>query len=77
MAHDAAQPTIHSPVRGLLANCSGPNFFFIHGARRGISSVLAVAHLGLAAGHQTGVVFLLDTKSKQRRWEEILPHYKS
>jgi hypothetical protein len=33
MAHDAAQPTIHSPVRGLIANCSGQNLFFIHAAQ--------------------------------------------
>jgi hypothetical protein len=77
MAHDAAQPIIHSPVRGLLANCSDPNFFFIRAARRGISSLLAAAHLGPAAAHRTGVIFLLDTKPKQRRWKEILPHYES
>jgi hypothetical protein len=76
-AHDAAQPTIHSPVRGLLATYSGPNFFFIHVARRGISLVLAATHLGPAAAHRTGVIFLLDTEPKQRRWEEILPHYES
>jgi hypothetical protein len=76
-AHEAAQLTIHSPVRGLLANCSGLNFFFIHVAWRGISLVLAAAHLGPAVAHRTGVVFLLDTETKQRRWEEILPHYKS
>jgi hypothetical protein len=51
--HDTAQPTIHSPVRGLLANCPGLNFFFIRAARQGISSVLAAAHLGPAAAHRS------------------------
>jgi hypothetical protein len=35
--------------------------------------VPAAAH----AAHRTGVVFLLDTKLKQRCWEEILPQYES
>jgi hypothetical protein len=73
-------PTIHSPARGQLANCFDPIFFFVHAAWQGVSSAHTTTHLGPAAGHaahRTGVIFLLDTKPKQRRREEILPQYES